>query len=40
MPQKGLRKGDGAWGSGKELSSKVFSRLPKYQKRFGSEATF
>ena len=29
MPQKGLKKGVGGWGSGKKLSLKVFSRLPK-----------
>ena len=32
MPQKGLTKGDGAWGSGKKLSSKVFSRFPENNK--------
>ena len=31
MPQKGLKKGDGVWGSGKKLSSNVFSRFPKNQ---------
>ena len=28
MPQKGLKKGYEAWGSGKRLSSKVFSASP------------
>ena len=32
MLQKGLTKGDGAWGSGKKLSSNVFSRFPKNNK--------
>ena len=31
MSQKGLKKGDGVWGSGKKLSSKVFSRFSKNQ---------
>ena len=34
MPQKGLKKGDGVWGSGKELSLKVFSRFSKKQNSF------
>ena len=37
MPQKGLKKGDGAWGSGKKLSSKVFFCFPKYQPLLGTE---
>ena len=37
MPQKGLKKGDGAWGSGKNFPQKCFPASPKnYLLRLGA----